>query len=55
MNSDGGIELRLGGAEFDRDADDLNEFASTVANDMATENAIRFRVDNELHCYASRS
>src|SRR3954468_11859556 len=49
MDADGGVELRLGGAELHGDGDALDHFAGVGADHVRADDALAFRVDDELH------
>ena len=49
MDADGGVELRLGGAQLHRDGDALDDFARVGAEHVRADDALAGGVDHQLH------
>ena len=51
MHGDRLVELRLGGAGLDRDAEKLRQFTGTGADHMAADHTVIGAVDDQFHEY----
>lgn len=49
MQRHGGVEIGLGRLHFDRNAENLHHLGRAIADDVATQHAIRRRIHDKLH------